>query len=510
MFDLVCRFCLSDADCCPLFLPDGNINQRLQKAFEIIASKVDENDGLPNNICGVCLRNIERFVDFETDCSKSYQILMQFIEEYSAVVHDSKTHRLDCEPDHQQVKSEHEDELSIEGLDSSVSIFNEEEESPATVPDVDQVTLEIDPVRENQSTVTLEADPIEESQIEHENSISCDGNDHNDATEDEKPPEDSAGQSITGDAYVKACNTAVLEYCYRKNRKIPIVKCMLCHKTYRGRNTLRKHLKIHFQIKNYSCPFCERTFSDRTSLRVHETRHSNTKSFKCETCDRSYYSQIELNQHRLAKHGTRNHVCTVCNKRFPTKAMLHDHALVHESERPFVCATCGKCFKRNRNLMRHCQNHERAKLVEQSKPADDQTDNIAKVCQYCELECEKPSKLLEHLAQRHPQEYEQCRDGARCCSICGAVCKDMEHYLLHQDTHALLVTTAGGYQCVECGKQLRYRSLAEKHLQSHSTERSFQCSVTECSKNYKFKVHLIRHMRLTHPEQQPQMCQQQE
>ncbi|XP_050074491.1 zinc finger protein 883-like [Anopheles maculipalpis] len=487
MFDLICRFCLSDKDCCPLFLPDGNINQRLQKAFEIIASKVDENDGLPNNICGECLRNIESFVDFEADCSNSYQILMKFLDEYSEDVPDSKSQSLDCDSDHQlQAKSQPDAEMLIEDLESSVYIYNDEEVIPTLDPEVDQVAQEIETIRDDHSTATLE------SKV------------YSDTSEDEKSPTDSTALSIISDEmYIKACNTAVLDYCYRKNRKIPIVKCIFCCKTYRGRNTLRKHLKIHFQIKNYSCPFCERTFSDRTSLRMHETRHSNIKSFKCDQCERAYYSQVELKQHRIAKHGKRNHVCTVCNKRFSTKTILQDHELVHESDRLFVCSTCGKSFKRQRNLNRHYQIHEKAKPSIKCEPADQ--SKTANICQYCESMFEKPSKLLEHLTQEHPQEYEQSRDGARCCSICGTVCQDMEHYLLHQDTHVLLVTTAGGFQCVECGKQLRYRSLAEKHLQSHSTERTFQCNVMECSKKYKFKVHLIRHMRLAHPEQQ-QTC----
>ncbi|XP_053663917.1 zinc finger protein ZFP2-like [Anopheles marshallii] len=495
-FDFVCRFCLSDADCFPVFLPDGNINNQLQKAFEIIASKVDENDGLPNNICGGCLQSIEDFVEFEANCSKSYEILMKIIHDASKIV-SGNTACLDFGSEN-QIKSEHDDEIVLEDIESSQYIYNDGGEIPGSLAPEDDsaVALEVDYEElldkdgdkyENSTTPTGESTAI---QVENVADKSENEESHTDFM-------DLPDGLPSNDMYIKACNAPVMDYWYRKNRKIPIVQCMFCDKTYRGRNTLRKHLKIHFHIKNYSCPSCERTFSDRTSLRIHESRHSNTKSFKCDHCDRCYYSKAELKQHCIVKHGTRKHICEVCNKPFPSRTILQDHAQVHASERPFVCSTCGKSFKRSRNLVRHYQNHEKSKNNTAEKEPTD-AGNIVTTCQYCNDEFGKPSALLEHLIQKHPDEYEQSREESRSCSICGTTFNDMEKFLLHQDKHVLLIVTAGGYQCGKCGKQLRYRSLAEKHLQSHSTERSFQCDIADCLKRYKLKVHLTRHKRLAH------------
>uniref|UniRef100_A0A182WCL6 Protein krueppel n=1 Tax=Anopheles minimus TaxID=112268 RepID=A0A182WCL6_9DIPT len=493
-FDLVCRFCLSPTDCCPVFLPDGNINDRLHKAFEIIASKVDENDGLPNNICGECLQCIEDFVDFETNCSKSYEILMKCSQDTTEMVCD-QTPSQDCDSEH-LIKSEEEVEMLMEDFEPSEYICNNGEANQASGDDhiaqaVDLVLKNLELLEQNGNTQEY-SPKAEETAKELENATYKTENEESHTEE-----LDPTALPMENDAYIKACNTPVLDYWYRKKRKVPIVKCIYCDKIYRGRNTLRKHLRIHFQIKNYSCQFCDRTFTDRSSLRMHETRHSGSKSFKCDYCDRSYYTKAELKQHSDLSHGIRKHGCTVCGKQFASRTILQDHANVHTSERSFVCSTCGKAFKRNRNLIRHYQNHEKSKTtVQDDEPEDGR--KIDTICEYCNEEFEKPSILLDHLTQKHPEEYEHSRETVRSCSNCGTKFNDWRKYLLHQEIHALLVVTAEGYQCTTCGKQLRYRSLAQKHIQSHSSERQFQCTVADCLKKYKLKVHLTRHLRIAH------------
>uniref|UniRef100_A0A182MRF3 Protein krueppel n=1 Tax=Anopheles culicifacies TaxID=139723 RepID=A0A182MRF3_9DIPT len=394
-FDLVCRFCLSDTDCLPVFLPDGNINNRLQKAFEIIASKVDENDGLPNNICGGCLQCIEDFVDFETNCSKSYEILMKYI-------HDA-TSSLDCGLE-RPIKAEHEEEILIDDIEAAEYTCNSVQEIPAS--DDDHTALEEDLVLDELELLEQTYSNEEHSIISKTDTVEQQENitDKSKNEELQTAASDPAAHALTNDAYIAACNAPVLHYFQRKDRKVAIVQCTYCDKTFRGRGTLRKHLRIHFQIRNYSCQVCDRTFTDRSSLRTHEVRHSGTKPFKCELCGRCCYTKPELRQHWVAVHAIRNHTCPICGKKFASKTTLQDHASVHAVERPFVCSTCGKSFKRNRNLIRHYQNHAKSKSMVRDEPEFGSNNTT---CQYCDEVFEKPSTLLEHLKQQHRDEYEQ-------------------------------------------------------------------------------------------------------
>ncbi|XP_049296108.1 zinc finger protein 287-like [Anopheles funestus] len=399
-FHSICRFCLSDADCLPVFLPDGNINDRLQKAFEIIASKVDESDGLPNNVCSVCLQRIEDFVDFEANCTKSYEILMKCIQETTDIVY-CEMPSMDCgSVDH--IKSEYGDQIVMQEFDSEY-IYNDGEEIPALAADDDPVVRQAELVRDDQCTPEMEfVQKDENSSLHADDGIVKKLDNDTDNTENDEPHPnvtDALAQAMTSDVYNKACNIPVICYSYRNNRKVPIVQCMFCDKTYRGRNTLRRHLRIHFNIKNYSCAVCKRTFHDKTSLRIHVSRHSDTKPFQCDHCDRSYYSKTELKQHCVAKHGIRKHICEVCNKRFPSRTTLQDHAQVHASERTYVCSTCGKSFKRNRNLVRHFQNHTKCKnTTVQSEPVNGSKMKLPNF--HCTVaDCFKKYKFEVHLTR---------------------------------------------------------------------------------------------------------------
>ncbi|XP_058166468.1 zinc finger protein 551-like [Anopheles ziemanni] len=298
--------------------------------------------------------------------------------------------------------------------------------------------------------------------------------------------------------FLTAANAKIKDWVHRGVRRIPVVECTFCNKTYRGRNTLRKHLKLHFNIKNYNCRHCTRSFSDRSSLRLHEIRHSAVKSFNCEHCERSYYSLSELKQHYVLQHEERKFACTICLAKFPLKSILNDHSLVHKPERPYVCNICGCSFKRNRNLVRHLTNHNDGNVRQKvnscllRKPIS---------CWHCSLFFEIPSELLNHIVVQHPEKYEQTKKGRHCCPYCNFLFESLDKCLMHQNKHFVLpVNTTGGkiYECGECGRQLRYKSLAQKHLLSHNTKKVFECPYEGCGKKYKHKIFYSRHMRDVH------------
>ncbi|XP_053674009.1 zinc finger protein 184-like [Anopheles nili] len=508
-FYSVCRFCVSDSDCLPLFLPDGSFNEELQKAFEIIAAKVDESDGLPNNICRNCLQIIENFVDFESNCCDSYEILEQFMRNSSSVEN--------LEISEEVVKQISNDEIDIEILkeDISASDYIDDCDEELVAFDEQQKSEEI---KKHMETSFLgdnsDIDQNLPEEIDSENDVAIavrrtsksntkqsdnDEDYKNEVTDDEKDDGKQSSNYKMDELNMNAANATVLDYFYRNNRKIPIVQCIFCNRTYRGRNTLRKHLKIHFQIKDYTCDQCPQSFSDRSSLRSHQQRHSTIKPFLCGQCPRSYYSEVQLKQHLTMKHGKRKYVCPICYKRFPSQAILDDHALVHKPERPFVCYICGNSFKRNRNLDRHLRGHEKDKISKAEETINSTQTNIS--CQFCASEFDIPSKLLDHLIQSHSEAYQTIRMGVHHCPHCHTQFDDLSDCLHHQNKHYLIMLDTGktvSYECGECGKHIKYKSLAEKHFQSHQSERSFTCSVENCSKRYKFKVHLTRHFREIH------------
>ncbi|XP_055529896.1 zinc finger protein 813-like [Wyeomyia smithii] len=303
-FSQLCRFCLSEIDCVQIFCKEGNLNQQLNKSVDVLLAKVDENDGFPNNICRNCISCIENFVDFEAICTRSYRLLILATKQRCA----------------EFTFNSHEPETAI--VETDIECLDEEEQTT----------------------------------INDETSKNINGSELDFVAEDGELSEST-------DSEQKQLITAAIEiqpsgFVFRGSRKIPLVECIYCKNVYRGKNTLKKHLRIHLNIKDYHCEHCSRSFTDRSSLRIHEGRHLG-KSFVCSSCDKSYFSKNELRQHLTMQHLERRHACDICQRKFPSRTILNDHKRVHMPERPFVCKQCGVGFKRNRNLIRHQQLHQK-------------------------------------------------------------------------------------------------------------------------------------------------------
>uniref|UniRef100_A0A182QW19 ZAD domain-containing protein n=1 Tax=Anopheles farauti TaxID=69004 RepID=A0A182QW19_9DIPT len=73
-FSNVCRFCLAENDCLPLFI-ESVINEALLDAIDVLLLKVDENDGFPNMVCERCYRTMADFAKFEATALEAYRAL---------------------------------------------------------------------------------------------------------------------------------------------------------------------------------------------------------------------------------------------------------------------------------------------------------------------------------------------------------------------------------------------------------------------------------------------------
>ncbi|XP_058827418.1 zinc finger protein Xfin-like [Topomyia yanbarensis] len=341
-FDFLCRFCLTEEECVLIFSNESELNPRLKKCLDVLLTKVDEDDGYPNKICENCIRCIEQFVDFETACIKSYEQLE------SAKCLSMEETRTD--PDKHKEETILRKYTDIQGLSrediSKIDNFDYQIESVFSSEEINIEHLE----EEQFSIIDEQIQDPDESQ--------------DDVTEDTEEPSEvtsyhlSVEQQHLMDA---AIETEPCGFVERGGRKIPLMTCIYCKNVYRGRNTLKKHLRIHLNIKDYQCAHCPRTFTDRSSLRIHQGRHLG-KTFECSHCGKTYFSQNELRQHLTMRHLERRYTCEICDRKFPSNTILNDHKRVHLPDRPFVCQQCGTGFKRNRNLIRHQQLHQKEEI----------------------------------------------------------------------------------------------------------------------------------------------------
>ncbi|XP_058833327.1 zinc finger protein 184-like isoform X2 [Topomyia yanbarensis] len=305
-FENICRFCLSQENCIQI-LHDGRINDTLLKAADIIISKVDENDGLPNSICQRCLNCVIEFVDFESRCRETYDVLQHVIEL-----------RLEANGDGGV----------IEEIVFSQEYIGLEEQSSRSLKADDFIITESDKLTSSTNEVF-------------------------------KPTQESCRKG--------KCCPVCGKFVSQLSKHLPThsdVKrhtCLHCSKQFAHDTTLRKHIRsVHLKIKRYQCQHCSESFTDRSSQRYHEVaKHKEARDYVCTLCNKSYFTSTGLQQHNSLNHEQRKFKCDQCGKMFAMKYHLKEHEYTHSDARPYKCSLCDRSFKRVKNLNEHLSIHKR-------------------------------------------------------------------------------------------------------------------------------------------------------
>lgn len=86
------------------------------------------------------------------------------------------------------------------------------------------------------------------------------------------------------------------------------VKCDVCNLWYKGLKNLKKHKETHREEahKKFQCLYCSKTFRTRNSLNVHERVHTGETPFRCNLCCKSFKRSHHLYSHlKCADHKSK-------------------------------------------------------------------------------------------------------------------------------------------------------------------------------------------------------------
>nr|XP_039263660.1 zinc finger protein 501-like [Styela clava] len=137
--------------------------------------------------------------------------------------------------------------------------------------------------------------------------------------------------------------------------------CSICKRSFTFSGNLRRHEKIHQNIRPFKCSICGSKFTQKSHLISHQVVHSreSAQEFTCKTCGSNFTRMGNLRRHEKIHTNERLYTCFVCNKSFLEAGHLKAHYVTHTNEKPYECATCGKSYGRQGNLMRHMkQTHQ--------------------------------------------------------------------------------------------------------------------------------------------------------
>nr|XP_015828907.2 gastrula zinc finger protein XlCGF8.2DB [Nothobranchius furzeri] len=134
--------------------------------------------------------------------------------------------------------------------------------------------------------------------------------------------------------------------------------CSICGLCFKSKQTLQCHKPCYSEKKPFSCNICEAVFRWRFSLVKHMRVHSGEKPFSCSVCGRSFRHKESLNSHKRCHTGEKPYMCSDCKATFKWCTSLMRHKKTHTGEKPFSCSVCDADFVNKRELVKHTRQHK--------------------------------------------------------------------------------------------------------------------------------------------------------
>ncbi|KAG0715871.1 Zinc finger protein 12 [Chionoecetes opilio] len=130
--------------------------------------------------------------------------------------------------------------------------------------------------------------------------------------------------------------------------------CEYCGIKLPSKHLLSTHNRLTHEVGiTWHCPHCDYTTKRNHTLKRHIQLHMESRNFMCEICGSSFQALATLKDHYNFVHSDeRNYKCSECDKSFKNKSSLARHSRTHSDDRPYKCH-CGTTYKRLSHLKRH-------------------------------------------------------------------------------------------------------------------------------------------------------------
>ncbi|KXJ68724.1 hypothetical protein RP20_CCG002031 [Aedes albopictus] len=145
-----------------------------------------------------------------------------------------------------------------------------------------------------------------------------------------------------------------MAYTHRKNKPF---MCDFCSRSFKRKDLLDNHRRIHTGEKPFPCDNCPRRFGSRPTLHHHRKRcKAQALLATVEEAPGDLHSSDQLDvvprpKKRRCVDG--QYVCEFCQKRFLRKEYLANHRRSHTGERPFGCKHCIMRFSDRSGAYQH-------------------------------------------------------------------------------------------------------------------------------------------------------------
>ncbi|KAF7275002.1 hypothetical protein GWI33_012282 [Rhynchophorus ferrugineus] len=510
----LCRTCLSD------HIPTNSVFSHLESEelygnttysdilMRLTSLKILKNDGLPQNICKNCQKQINNAFQFSKACERSNSILLNLLNKEDVKL-EAKLEANDIEKS-VTVKAEDVDLVSSDLID--VRLESGLRKNDTDTEENDKSTI-LQPVRYICSLCNktykfqknLERHKCHKNQFlndnknQNSNELMCYKPTENVSKTDqtnqtifkEKRNKDSDDSSHGDNVEFDNIDTAATEQ-ESEDDFVMDYSCDICSKTFKFRSLLNMHKRTHFKERPFLCSICGKGFADKYGLRSHSITHSEKKPYTCNFCQSNFRTQGALKVHVRVHTGEKPYSCKECNKSFRQSANLIQHERIHSGEKPFECQICQKKFNHSGKLKVHFRTHSG------ERPFG---------CPHCNRYFAVKDTLKKHLWTHtggRPFKYKKSKSASEIipkypCDICNKMFKYKANLISHKRTH----TNEKPYLCSTCGKVFAEKHGLKVHLNIHTGEKPFTCKI--CDSRFSAPTALTIHMR-RHTGVKPYNC----
>lgn len=112
-----------------------------------------------------------------------------------------------------------------------------------------------------------------------------------------------------------------------------VYTCKFCFLEFESTTERNSHIKqVHVSdadLKIFGCTVCGKDFARRQALKRHLKIHAQVRDFKCGECGSAFIQKHHLDQHIRTHTGEKPYQCSICLKGFAQNATLYSHMKHH-------------------------------------------------------------------------------------------------------------------------------------------------------------------------------------
>ena len=247
-----------------------------------------------------------------------------------------------------------------------------------------------------------------------------------------------------------------------------LFECKICNKSFRRKDDLERHVRIHSDHRPFVCEVCKSSFKRADHLKKHMLVHSWKRPFSCLLCTRDFVQKSHLNRHISTCNGF-SHVNSTETNEAATNSLSEDISILPQTCDSFLQAVNSNGSE---NLHQKSSNSENR--------THSYVDNRRFGCKDCSRTFQRKEGLERHV---------RIHSGSRpfVCEICKSSFKRADHL----KNHMLVHSRRRPFSCMMCTSTFASSCDLKRHLCIHSDKRSFRCMI--CYHTFVRKSDLKRH-----------------